>query len=218
MPEDDPLLSPNDVARLWGTGLPTVVRLVASGQLASLDRGLLVGRGEYDVPLIRKSWAEALRRRSEGPSRVLKPPSGESFHPALAPAFEFHKALETQDEGGVYEYSSSASRAGRSPRELLVAWTAVGSHLLDNNAGVGTDIYSLAPHEAVAARVIADAPAMPRMVSKPTPALLVDALPLVFEDDHWRVDLPMFERGQEWVHLLSEAPPGSSSSPEPCEC
>ncbi|MGH2761118.1 MAG: hypothetical protein ACRDLD_00745 [Thermoleophilaceae bacterium] len=211
----DELLSVNDVARLWETGLTAVVQSIESGQLLSLDRGLLMREGRYDVPLIRRSWAESLQRDSPGASRTLDPPPGQPFHPAVETAFDFHKALDLGDAQGVFATSSEGSRAGRLPEDLLAAWQTAGSHLVQPNAGVGTTIYALTPLDAVAARVMADAPTLPRAVTKPTPATMIDALPLVSEDDGWRVDLPLFERRDEWSHLLTSPLPGSDGSPEP---
>lgn len=208
---DDKLLSVNDVARLWGTGLAAVVDAVERGDLRSLDRGLLVAERRYDVPLIRWSWADALRQASPG-GRVVTGPSSDDFHPALEPAFEFHKALDLADAARVYSLSSAESRSDRSEADLLDAWLAAASHLFDDNAGIGTTIYSLEPLPAVAARVIANAPAMPRAITKPTPATLVDALPLVSEADGWRVDLALFERRHEWIHALNSSPSGSEGS------
>lgn len=211
---DDELLSVNDVARLWGTGLTAVVQSVESGQMLSLDRGLLIGEGRYDVPLIRRSWAESLQQDSPGAPRILDPPAGESFHPALETAFDFHKAFDLADAEGVFAASSAESRADRSRDDLLAVWQEAGSHLVEGNAGVGTTIYSLAPLDAAAARVMADAPALPRAVTKPTPATLIDVLPLVEEDGGWRVDLPLFERRHEWSYLVTSPPPDPGTAPE----
>lgn len=213
-PLRDDLLSVNDVARLWGTGLTAVARSVDVGEVLSLDRGLLIAEGRYDVPVIRRSWAEAPRRDSPGASRILHPPSEAAFHPAVETAFDFHKALDLDDAGGVSATSTAASCEGRTPDELLGQWQRVGSHLLQPDAGVGTTVYSLAPLDAVAARIIADAPALPRAVTKPTPATMIDALPLVLEEDSWRVDLPLFERREEWIHLLTSPPPDSEGGSE----
>lgn len=211
---NDELLSVNDVARLWGTGLTAVVQSVESGQLLTLDRGLLVAEGRYDVPLIRRSWAEALQQEGPGASRTLDPPAGQAFHPAFHTAFDFHKALQIGDAQGLFTASSGWSCAGRSPEDLLAAWQAVGSQLTPPNAGIGTTIYSLTPLDAVAARVIADAPALPRAITKPTPATLIDVLALVSESDSWRIDLPLFERRHEWSHLLTSPLPDSGGFPE----
>lgn len=211
---DDELLSVNDVARLWGTGLTAVAQSIESGQLLSLDRGLLIAEGRYDVPLIRRSWAAALQQDSPGASRTLAPPPGESFHPAVETAFDFHKALDLGDADGVFAASSAGSRAGRSPEDLLAAWRAAGSHLVQPNAGVGTTIYTLTPVEAVVARIMADAPALPRAATKPTPATMIDVLPLVLEGDRWQVDLSLFERRSEWSHLITSPLPDSEAGPE----
>ena len=168
----------NDIARLWGTGLNAVVDSIESGLLPSIDRGLLIAERRYDVPLIRRSWLETIQRDSPGASRTLAPPLGEVVHPALEPALDFHKALDLGDAETVYAVSSPDSRAGRSPDQLLAAWLAAGPHLLDDNSGVGTTIYTLAPLDAVAARIFADAPTMPRAIARATPATMIDVLPL----------------------------------------
>lgn len=210
---DDELLSINEVARLWGTGLNIVVQLVEAEQLPSIDRGLLAMEGEYDIPLIRRSWAEALQRESPGASRTLPPPAGQVFHPAVEGAFDFHKALDLGDADGVFAASSRDSRENRTPDELLRAWQEQGSHLVQPGSGVGTTIYSLSPIEAVAARVMADAPTMPRAVTKVAPASMIDVLPLLFEDDVWRVDLNLFVKRSEWIQLLFSPLSGVDGSP-----
>lgn len=210
----DELLSINELARAWGTGLTTIVALIQSGQLPSLDRGLLTAEGAYDVPMIRRSWSERLRRDSPAASRTLAPPPEGPFHPAFETAFNFHKAFDLNDGNGMFAASSAASREGRSPSDLLAAWESAAPHLRQQDAGVGTTIYSLAPIDAVAARVIADAPALPRAAFRPTPVTLLDALPLVYEGAEWRVDLPLFERREEWFHLLTSPLPDAS---EPAE-
>ena len=80
----DPLLSVDDVARLYGTGVQAVVDAVASGAVASLDRGFLVHHGRHDVPLIRRSWAEAAQQEGPGASRRIDAADGVTAHPALA--------------------------------------------------------------------------------------------------------------------------------------
>ena len=211
---DNELLSVNDVARVWGTGLSIVVDLIDRGDLPSLDRGLVVAEGKYDVPLIRRSWAAALREAPLGPTRRLSAPDGEVFHPAFEVAFEFHKALDLQDADRVFLLSSSDSQAGGTRDDVLDAWYS--PHLFEQNAGVGSVMHDLGPFPAVAACVYAEAPALPRALTDWTPAALVDALPLVYEPDGWRLDLPLYKRKDEWFHLLSappvEADDGSSTS------
>ncbi len=212
--QDDELLSINEVARLWGTGLAAVLNSIQTGQLMSLDRGLLAAEARYDVPMIRRSWAEAPRQDSPGASRLLEAPAGEPSHPAAQVAFDFHKALDLGDAAKLYDTSSAESRGVGSREELLEAWRTVGGHLTQPNAGVGTAVYTLAPLGAVAARVFADAPTLPRAVTRSTPASLIDPLPLVLEGAGWKVDLPLFERRQEWSHLLTSSLVDSSASPE----
>lgn len=209
----DPLLSVDAVARLWGTGLTAVLQSIESGQLRTLDRGLLVGEGRFDVPLIRSSWVESVQRESPGFSRIVRPEAGVSIHPAFDAALAFHSALDLGDAQGVFEWSSEASRQGRSPEQLLAAWAAVADHLHEGNAGIGTAIYSLAPLEAVAARVMEHTPAMPRAITAPTPATMLAALPLVEEESGWRVDLPLFERRDEWIQLLASPLPEAGDEP-----
>jgi hypothetical protein len=209
----DELLGVADVARLWGTGLAAVLRSIELGQLPTLDRGLLIAEGALDVPIIRRSWVERLQQDTPGASRVVDPPAGSDFHPAAKVAYDFHGALDSGDQEGLFEVCSSRSRSGRSPAELLDRWREVGSHLTQPGSGIGTTIYSLAPLAAVAARVFADTPAMPRAMRKPTPATLIDPIPLVLEGQVWRVDLQLFEQRAEWIHLLTLPLPGSEDAP-----
>ena len=209
MPEhDDELLSINQVARLWGSGLQSVLERLATDDLRSLDRGLLVAEERHDVAMIRRSWAEALQHDSPAANRRLDS-GGSEPHPAAPVAYEFHKNLDLQDAEGVWRVSSVASQASRDPQQLLQVWLSVGAHLVAPGAGVGTAIYSLEPVKAVAARVFAETPALPRPFEKPTPAALIDAFPLVEEGTEWKVDLDLFEHRAEWIHLLSSPLPAS---------
>ena len=205
---DDKLLSVNDVARLWGTGLAIVVESIENGDLPSLDRGLVVAEGGYDIPLIRRSWAEALREPPAGSSRRLDPPEGETFHPGFEIAYEFHKALDLGEAKRVFYLSSAESRDGRTAPELLDAWHS--PHLFEQNAGVGSTLYSLEPFPAIAARIFAEAPALPRALTDWTRATFLDALPLVRDPDGWRLDLPLYERRDEWIHLLDSPLPDAA--------
>jgi hypothetical protein len=205
---EDPLLSVNDVARLWGTGLTIVVDSIQLGDLPSLDRGLIVAEGRYDVPLIRRSWADALREPPAGAERAVDAPEGEAFHPGAMIAYEFHKALDLRNAQRVYVLSSAESRSGRTADELLDEWYS--PHLFERNAGVGTTLWSLEPFPAVAARVFAEAPAMARALTDWTRAGFLDALPLIAESDAWRLDLPLYRRKAEWTHLLDSPLPGAA--------
>jgi hypothetical protein len=213
----DELLTVNAVARLWGTGLTAVLQTIQSGQLLSLDRGLLVAEGRFDVPLIRRSWLETLQGPTPGASRILRPESGEQVHSAFQVAYDFHSALDLEDSPGVFDCCSRTSRKNRSPEQLLAAWQAAGGHLHEMNAGIGTTVYSLAPLDAVAVRVIAETPALPRAVTGPAPITLLDVLPLVEEDGEWRVDLPLFERRAEWYQLLTSPAPDSDDESGPSD-
>jgi len=83
MAEHDELLSVNDVARLWGTGLEAVLSTISSGELPTLDRGLLIDEGRHDVPLIRRSWVYAVQQALPGFRRILRPEPGEPYHAAV---------------------------------------------------------------------------------------------------------------------------------------
>lgn len=193
MVSDDPLLSVSQIARIWGTGLDVVIDLVNSETLPSLDRGELIHQGRLDVPLIRRSWAEFLRSDSEGAGRIVEPPDGELVHPAVSVALGVHSALDEGDAEALYELSSEASREGRDPGALLARWMEINQGGYPADSGVGSTIYSLAPLPAVAARVFANAPKMPRAITRATPARLLAVLPFVDEDGEWKVDLPMYE-------------------------
>jgi hypothetical protein len=192
MSTEDPLLSVSQIARLWGTGLDVVVGLVESKTLPSLDRGELISRGHLDIPLIRESWAEFMRRGGEATGRILRPPDGESEHPALRVALAVHSALGAFDADGLWALSSKRSREGRDAAALLARWTELNRGGYPEDSGVGSTIYSLAPLPAVAARVFAQAPRTPRAMLKATPALLIAVLPLIWEESEWRVDLPLY--------------------------
>lgn len=207
MNHDDPLLSVAQVARIWGTGLETVIELVNSLTIPSLDRGELIAQGRLDVPLIRRSWAEALRVDGDGAGRILKPPEGEDVHPAFHVALAVHSALDEGDAEGLFELSSRASREGRSAETLLARWMEINEGGYPSNSGVGSTIYSLAPLPAVAARVFADAPKVPRAVTRATPARLLAVLPFVEEGEEWKVDLPLYEGPVFLPELLTKPMP-----------
>lgn len=193
MNDDDPLLSVSQIARIWGTGLDTVVDLVNSETLPSLDRGELVRQGRLDVPLIRRSWAEFLRFDTDSTGRIVEPPKGERVHPAFIVALDFHSALDERDAEALYGLSSKASREGRDPDALLARWIEYTGGGFPTDSGVGSTVYSLAPLPALAARVFANAPKVLRAVTRATPARLLAVLPLVEEKGEWKIDLPMFE-------------------------
>lgn len=218
MRENDPLMSAQQVARLYGTGINTVIKLVAEGHLPTLDKGKLVAAGRLDLPLIRRSWARSLQTPSDGAARIIQPPDGVEMHPAVAKALDFHSALAQRDPEAIASLSSAASSHGRTSAELLARWLEVTSGGFPDTSGVGSALYSLAPLSAVAARVIADAPSIPRATDRPTPALLVAVLPLVTENEDWKVDLPLFEDQQRLISLLGQPPPAeptSDSAPPP---
>lgn len=192
MTPEDPLLSVAQVARLWGTGLDVVVSLVNNETLPSLDRGDLIRRDRLDVPLIRESWAEFMRSDSEGSGRILRPPEGESVHPAFHVALGLHSALDMNDAQALWALSSERSLVGHDPESLLARWMELNKGGFPIDSGVGSTIYSLAPLPAIGARVFANAPKIPRAVLKATPATLLAVLPLVWEGGEWKVDLPLY--------------------------
>lgn len=206
---DDPLLSVSQIARLWGTGVDIVIHLVDSGTLPSLDRGALISEGRLDVPLIRRSWAEFLCSDSQGAGRIVEPPEGESVHPALPVAIDVVSALDEGDAEALYRLSSKASREGCDPDALLARWMEINNGGYPSDSGVGSKIYSLAPLPAVAARVFANAPKTPRIITRATPALLL-VLPFVEEDGEWKVDLPMYEGPVYLPELLTTPMPNGS--------
>lgn len=204
MSADDPLMSAADVARLWGANPLVVASLVESQALPSLDRGELIGAGNLDVPVIRRSWAEYLRRSGPGNERVLSPPSGATLHPAIPMALRVHTALAEHDADELFEISSQASRANTDPQSLLSRWIAVLEGGFPEHSGVGSLAYSLAPLTAVGVRVFAHAPKVPRAVDKPTPALLLAVLPFLHENEEWHVDFPLFAGESDDAFYLPE--------------
>jgi hypothetical protein len=206
----DPLLSVSQVARLYGTGLETVVGLVRDRMLPSLDDGKLLDEDRLDVPVIRRSWATALQSPSEGSDRILEPESGEPVHRAAQTALDFHTALDKRDAETVWRLSTAASRERLQPLPLLERWFEVNQGVFPADSGVGTAIYSLAPLPAVAARVFAEAPKSPRAVSAPTPARLIAVLPLKEENGVWLVDLGLYEGPVFLPRVLMEPMPAGA--------
>lgn len=195
---------------MWGTGLNIVVELVKSETLPALDRGELITEGRFDVPLIRRSWAEFLHLDGSA-HRVIKPPEGEEVHPALNTALEVHAALDEGDAETLYQFSSDASREKQDAASLYARWMECTNEGFPPTSGVGSTIYSLAPLDAVAARVFADAPKVPRAVTRPAPALLIAVLPMVEEEGKWKIDLPMFEGPAFLPDVLVSPLPGDVS-------
>lgn len=214
MESDDPLLSVSQIARLYGTGLETVVGLIRDRMLPSLDDGKLLDEDRLDVPVIRRSWATALQNPSEGSDRIIHPESGEAVHPAARVALDFHSALDERDADAVWRLSSAASRERLDPIPLLERWFELNEGGYPTDSGVGTAIYSLAPLPAVAARVFAEAPKVPRAVEAPTPARLIAVLPLKEEDGEWRVDLQLYEGPVLLPRVLAEPMPAADESEE----
>jgi hypothetical protein len=212
MDADDPLLSASQVARFWGTGLQTVVELVESNTLPSLDRGELIRQGRLDVPLVRRSWAQFLRLDGDSSPRIVRPPEGERVHPAFRAACDVHAALDERDAEALYGLSSKASRDGRDADGLLARWIELTEGGFPTDSGVGSAIYTLAPLPALAARVFAEAPKVPRAVTHTAPARLLAVLPLVEESGKWKVDLPMFEGPAFLPEVLTTALPGDEGS------
>jgi hypothetical protein len=202
MANRDPLLSATQVARLYGTGIITVVELIREGILPTLDDGKLTAAGRLDVPLIRESWARALQRPSGGGSRVLDPPDGELLHPAMVIASNFLGALQDGDTSTVYRLTSSKSRNGLTAADTMSAWLHLIGGRPEKAAGVGSAIYSLAPFPAVAARILAHTPKFPRAVDRPTPARMIAAVPLVEENGRWTLDLQLMKEMEQWRPLL----------------
>jgi hypothetical protein len=206
MIDADPLLSVSQVARLYGTGQETVIDLVKRGVLPSLDGGTLIDKGRIDVPVIRLSWVTALQGdETPGSSRVLE--ADGDFHPAFLTAFAFHAAVDIEDEATVASLSSTGTRNARSDSEVLALWRAELKDTFGESSGVGTAIYSLAPIDAVTARILAGPPGLPRVNEQSTPTLLLGVLPMVQESSEWRVDLPLFRDRLNWLHLLTEPLP-----------
>jgi hypothetical protein len=194
---------------MYGTGIDTVIELVSEEKLPTLDDDLIAS-GRLEVPLIRQSWARSLQKASDGAARIIPPPEGSKVHPAITVALDFYSALEEGDEELLSSLSSSASSAGDSPAQLLTRWREACGGEFPETAGIGSVLYSLAPLPAVAARVFADAPSLPRAVDRPTPARLLAVLPLVEEDGFWKVDLVLFEDQETLASLLVQPPPGES--------
>jgi hypothetical protein len=211
---EDPLLSPLQVARMYGTGIATVVELIEEGSLATLDDGRLVSAGKLEIPLIRESWARALQQPSPGSARVLRPPEGRLLHPAMEVAADFLTALQSNDGTTARAITSSKSRQGMNDQEVLASWLLLVGGKPDEAAGIGSAVYSLAPFPAVAVRILAHTPKFPRAVDRPTPARLIAALPLIEESEGWRLDLTLMKETDKWFPLLYEPPPESASSEE----
>jgi hypothetical protein len=204
---DDPLLSIDDIARLWQTDSATIASLVEDGTIPALDGGAMVRRGRYDVPLTRLSWAEATRVNSPGASRRIDDDAGEGIHPAASIAYALHIALQDRDATAVWELSSRSSHelCGE-PQPLLNGWRqALGTNALSSETSMTSGVYRLDPHPGVGVRLIAVSPPVPQIIVKPTPMPMAGLIPLVREEEGWRADLPLARLDVNWSELLQTA-------------
>jgi hypothetical protein len=204
---DDRLMSVAQVARHYGVGVATIAKLVGSGTICSLDRGRLIGQGQFDVPLIRLSWAEAIRVDSPGASRRIDPDS-EALRGAVQTAVDFHAAVDESDAEAMFRLSSAATRASGGEADTVAArWREAVGNVMNSGTGVATGAYSLAPLQAIAMRVVYDAPAIPTVYTKPTPLFAATLLPLVPEDGEWRVDFDLWQQQEMMQSLLGQPLP-----------
>lgn len=202
---DDRLLSVTQVARYYGVGVATISGLVVDSTVASLDRGRLVAAGRFDIPLIRRSWADAIRVNSPGASRRIDP--DQLMGPAARSAYDFHSAIDLKDSAAIYKLSSAATQAWGNQAAVVERWHDAVGDLMNSSTGVASGVYTLAPLEAVAVRIVYDAPKVPTVFTRPTPLKVATVLPLVEEDGAWKVDFALWEEQDRLQELLNQPLP-----------
>lgn len=203
----DPLLSVAEVARHFGVSIATVARLVDDGTILSLDRARLTRQKEFDVPLIRLRWAEAIRVPSPGAERCLDP-GAEGVPEAVEVAFQFQSALSAADGETIFRLSSTATKVSAgSPEAVVEAWKAAVGRLVIDSTGIATGAYRLTPIDALGFKVVKDPPALPTVYDKPTPVDLAAVLPLVRENEGWRADLELWKQQERLQALIVQPLP-----------
>jgi hypothetical protein len=206
---EDPLVSIEDIALRWHTGIATVRALVADRSIESLDGGLLAQEGRTDVPVSRLSWAEEVRQDSPGAARRVDDELGGALHPAAQAAIRFFDAVRDGDADVVWAMSTPASHEiAVDEDDLYVEWLLALGDALDGHVGIATGVYSLEPYPGYGVRLVGDPPAVPERFDKATPVWPVGLLPLQEIEGQWLVDLPTATLDVEWFALLRTAPPG----------
>jgi len=204
---DNRLLSVEQVSRKLGTTPQAVARLIFNGVLASLDEGLLVGEGRYDVPAIRESVVLALlddlRARSFIEPQPIRPTTYDNELPSLA-AFKFVIALRERNFDAAWDLSSSASRVqNRNPASLAEWWI---DHLGVDQASepsVATGMYPIPGGLAV--MYLPDSVPFAGRTRQPHPEYMAP-MALKWEDGRWVADQPLQARRADWIdYVLSRS-------------
>jgi hypothetical protein len=198
------LVSIQDVALHWRTGVEAVRDLVSSGLIPSLDGGELARAGLTAVPCMREAWAESARVSSPGSGRRIDDPWGDHLHPAAARALDFYNALSDGNAQSVWDMSSTASREAFQAEPLLLeAWRDLLGGALAAPAAITTGVYDLAPHSGVGIRLTLDAPLMPERIDVPTPMRMAGVIALVQERGSWFADITVAGADEDWSALLA---------------
>lgn len=209
--QTDPLLSVEEIARLWKVDTDIVSELVEDRSLPTLDGGAAVKRGRLDVPCARLTWAEALRVDSPGAVRRIDDPHSGYMHAAAYVAMQLHRALADEDIGRVWDLSSQESRAeGESPEGLWARWRAALPDGFGDDVAITSGVYELLPHRGVGVRLVHSLTTVPISVDKATPIRSAGLIPMIEEDGAWYAHLPLAELGVEWFSLLRTAPAQAS--------
>ena len=196
----NPLLTISDVARRMGMSEKSAARLISSGVIRSLDRGLLAQSGRYDVPVVRESWLHDVEEELDerGTSRI--DPHAQGFHPAVQIVLAFLDALKQRDADAAHALSSARTRAlYPERRNLLRDWRSQIGRSVLGKAAVATAAYPLPIDQAVAVRLMGDPLPFTIKVVKPAVFMAVAVLPLIPEEESWRLDLPLYQRRAEWL-------------------
>lgn len=207
----DPLLSIEQIARVWKVDTSIVTELVDDGSLPTLDGGASAQHGRLDVPCARLSWAEGLRVDSPGAVRRINDPHSGFMHAAASIAAELHRALAVENIDEVWELSTQESRAeGGSRAGLWARWRAALPDGFGDDVAITTGVYQLLPHPGVGVRLVHSIAPVPHSHDRATPIPSAGLIPMIREDGAWRAHLPLAELDVEWFSLLRTAPDQAS--------
>lgn len=200
----DPLMSVSAVARDLGVSEGTVARLVEQGKVPSLDRGLLAGEGNYEVPVLRRSWIEDVLGAMPEPRGIIHQDEGADVHPGIQVAIDFHAAAQVGD-GEELMSLVKVPNGEFDTADSLGEWCKIFVNgQFTESTGVASVLRSVEPLGEVAALVVSDAQPIPRVFDRITPVSLLAVIPLTTDEGDWLVDLALFTHQGELLDLVKQ--------------
>lgn len=202
----DPLLTVAEVAREMQVSVGQVAGLVAYGQLRSLDRGRLVEKGRYDVPLIRASSVATVFGGAPDQEAQIDRRHGDGPHPAALQLHLVLEAIDGKNPNAIWELSSQATRAmAETPHGAMELWREVLALVLKTRPGIATPGYLIPGRDAVFIRLVQDPLPLGQEFSRTTKVLVFGAVPFVHEDGLWLADVPLIQAYESWRDALRAA-------------